>query len=150
MVLDVYPEAKFTGGTKKKAPIKTIMERKREGKKSKFNPSTPGRVLCHLSMPECVFMRLWSDSIKSPEAVKLPQKSHSVLIMPLRQRLLCMNKREWMVCILPHKTIHGAKFRGDPTLEVSQKGEHLCFQGFATDESETPLWEICISTLVCL
>lgn len=72
--MEVNPEA--ASRRVKKAQIKTIRERKTQGEKSKCNPSTTGRVLCRLSMPECVFMRLWSDSIKSPEAVKLPQKSH--------------------------------------------------------------------------
>lgn len=44
-----------------------------------------------------------------------------ILIMPLRHRLMCKNNREWLLCILTHKTLHRAKVRGDPTHEVSQR-----------------------------
>lgn len=52
-----------------------------------------------------------------------------ILIMPLRHRLMCKNNREWMLCILTHKTYTGQRFEGTQRLRF-QRGRTSPFPRF--------------------
>lgn len=76
-----------------------------------------------------------------------------ILIMPLRHRLMCKNNREWMLCILTHKTLQRAKVRGDPTHEVSKRQNISVSKVLLYCVGRwkwVTLWEIHISSLGCL
>lgn len=74
-------------------------------------------------MAECVFYEAVVRQHKKSRSCKSASEiTLCVLIMPLRHRFFWKNERRWMVCILTHETLNGAKVWVD---------ESLRFQGLA-------------------